>query len=346
MTNLLSNAIKFTSKGSVTLTATAIDTPIGEKRVIFMVEDTGIGIKEDVLKSLFVPFQQGDSSTARLFGGSGLGLSISRSLAHLMNGHIELASEGASGTTATFSIPLAVAACHENAKPTTDGPRCLFHHVRPKSLTVKTDPNPARRPSLFNRRAKSYQLDRRRSSQQFEEADIRAELKQALPFDERKKTHILLAEDNPVNRLIAVRAIEKLGFSVSAVWNGKEALDYLSACTSSSSSTISSDTPSAPPQPTPDLVLMDVQMPVMDGYKAASLISSLPSSKGLPIIAMTASAIQGDREKCFDAGMSDYLSKPVDAGALEAMLVKWTLARRRVGSVSGRAGEGRSGVDV
>lgn len=109
--------------------------------------------------------------------------------------------------------------------------------------------------------------------------------------------------------------IEKLGFSVSAVWNGKEALEYLAADLS-------------PSRPRADMVLMDCQMPVMDGYNATRQIRDGEGwLANLPVVAMTASAIQGDREKCFDAGMSDYLAKPVDLAALEAMLVKWAMKR-------------------
>lgn len=128
--------------------------------------------------------------------------------------------------------------------------------------------------------------------------------------------------DNPINQQIALKTIKKLGFSVSAVWNGQEALDYLMQPDSSS-------------QPRPDVILMDVQMPIMDGYKATHTIRHASPFKGderiqsTPIVAMTASAIQGDREKCENAGMNDYLAKPVKGKTLEKMLVKWTLERRK-----------------
>lgn len=115
--------------------------------------------------------------------------------------------------------------------------------------------------------------------------------------------------------------IRKLGFAVSPVWNGKEALDHL----------LAADSPDAP-HPKPDLILMDVQMPVIDGYRATHLIRHhapyKSSSREIPIIAMTASAIQGDREKCQKAGMDDYLAKPVKGKTLEKMIVKWAISRR------------------
>lgn len=125
-----------------------------------------------------------------------------------------------------------------------------------------------------------------------------------------------------VNQTIALRLIKKFGFSVSAVWNGKEALDYLLE-------------PTTPDHPKPDVILMDVQMPVLDGYRATHYIrhhspfSSLPDIRALPIVAMTASAIQGDREKCVRAGMNDYLAKPVKGPTLEEKLLKWALEGMR-----------------
>lgn len=132
-----------------------------------------------------------------------------------------------------------------------------------------------------------------------------------------------MADDrSAINQRIALKTIKKLNFSVNAVWNGKEALDYLLEAPS-------------PSHPKPDVILMDVQMPILDGYRATHLIrhhapfSNLPMLKAIPIVAMTASAIQGDREKCQRAGMDDYLAKPVKGKTLERMLVKWALEGRR-----------------
>ncbi|KAJ4296044.1 hypothetical protein N0V88_004746 [Collariella sp. IMI 366227] len=119
---------------------------------------------------------------------------------------------------------------------------------------------------------------------------------------------------NAINRQFALRSVRKLGFQVSAVWNGKEALDYLSAAREGA-------------QPKPDIILMDVQMPIIDGYKCTHRLRHHVPYKGFvgtPIVAMTASAIQGDREKCRRAGMDDYLSKPVKIKTLEKMLVRWS----------------------
>lgn len=142
-----------------------------------------------------------------------------------------------------------------------------------------------------------------------------------LPREDRGRVKILLVEDNPVNQSIAIKTIRKLGFTVSAVWNGKEALDYLLAAESENA-----------PHERPDIILMDVQMPIIDGYRATHLIRHhepyARAASKIPIVAMTASAIQGDREKCERAGMDDYLSKPVKGRVLEKMLVRWAVKGR------------------
>ena len=124
-----------------------------------------------------------------------------------------------------------------------------------------------------------------------------------------------------INQQIALKTIRKLGFVVTAVWNGKEALDYLLAANALNS-----------PHPEPDIILMDVQMPIIDGYRATHLLRHHAPynvlSRNIPIVAMTASAIQGDREKCKKAGMDDYLAKPVKGKTLEKMLVRWAISRR------------------
>jgi CheY-like chemotaxis protein len=156
---------------------------------------------------------------------------------------------------------------------------------------------------------------------------------------------ITLTGKSAINQTIAIKNIRKLGFPVTAVWNGREALSYLLS--------------PSPSQPRPSIILMDVQMPVMDGYEATRILRtgreySLEDGKGdenkmvefgrreddgekiliggwlcdIPVIAMTASAIQGDREKCHEAGMDDYLAKPVEKAKLEEMLVKWANRRR------------------
>ena len=122
-----------------------------------------------------------------------------------------------------------------------------------------------------------------------------------------------------INQQIALKTIKKLGFSVNAVWNGQECIQYLQE-------------ESSEDHPKPDIILMDCQMPIMDGYRATHTIrTENPRYKSIPIVAMTASAIQGDKEKCQQAGMDDYLAKPVKGKSLERMLVKWALEGQRKG---------------
>lgn len=316
ITNLLTNSIKFTNQGSVRFSVSKEKETADSIEIKFVVEDTGIGIQDEVRKKLFQPFSQGDASTARRFGGTGLGLTICKNLLDLMNGRIDLESRVGAGTTATFYIPfnkpqgrrdpdMAQAAAipdrlqsdislscnssdHElmaSSSPLSDGIPLATHFPQRRPST-RTSPSPD----------------------------------QDLPRAERAKIHILVVEDNPVNQKIATKTISRLGFQVTATWNGKEALEYLLGSTEGVN-------------PKPDLILMDVQMPVIDGYKCTHLLRHHKPYKSLlhdvPIVAMTASAIQGDREKCTRAGMDDYLSKPVTMSILERMLVRWCVAKRK-----------------
>ena len=151
---------------------------------------------------------------------------------------------------------------------------------------------------------------------------------------QKKDFHILVVEDNPINQQIALKTIRNLGFSVSAVWNGKEALDYLlkaaeTAQSANPANPLALTTTPADSIPLPNLILMDVQMPTLDGYQATHAIryhapfKNIELIQKIPIVAMTASAIQGDREKCKRAGMDDYLAKPVRRPVLEKMISKW-----------------------
>jgi CheY-like chemotaxis protein len=315
MTNLLTNSIKFTSEGSVTLRVKVHKETSDLLEVHFTVEDTGIGIEEEVRQKLFTPFSQADSSTARRFGGTGLGLTISKNLVELMHGKINLESRLDQGTKAVFWIPF-----HKAPYQTADSPvvdigsipdrlqsdlsisRAASDTSAPPTPTMPGRPTHSRGPSNGTNAAFGYSED----GDQEQLADV-----------DRNNVNILVVEDNAVNQQIATKTIKKLGFPVQAVWNGKEALEYLQR-------------PSKE-QPRPDIILMDVQMPVLDGYRAthsirnSTLFIKDPVVQNTPIVAMTASAIQGDREKCETAGMDDYLAKPVKKSTLENMLLKWAI---------------------
>ncbi|KAF1835414.1 putative histidine kinase HHK6p [Decorospora gaudefroyi] len=317
LTNVLTNSIKFTSVGSVKLSVSVTQESEDTVTVKFQVIDTGIGIEEEVRKRLFQPFSQADSSTARRFGGTGLGLTISKYLVELMKGEIWLDSKLGQGTTATFRIPFRRAPLQEGGSPLVELESIPDRLQSDMSVSCGSSEGhtPPLTPQVSNghSRLPSFPLMR---------AVVPDNLMN-LSESERKQVHILVVEDNHINQQIALKTIRKLHFSVNAVWNGQEALDYLSQEFS-------------PSHPRPDVILMDVQMPIRDGYSATHAIRTeapwrnMPEVRRVPIVAMTASAIQGDKEKCVKCGMDDYLAKPVKGKLLEnEMLVKWAIEGRR-----------------
>ncbi|KAL2041566.1 hypothetical protein N7G274_005948 [Stereocaulon virgatum] len=343
LTNLITNSIKFTSEGYVKLAVRSDDGDSQSMKVLFTVEDTGIGIDEEVQKQLFKPFSQADASTARKYGGTGLGLTICKNvrstsfqskllvdltkLVELMHGEIELRSEIGRGTTTTFWIRFHLPQLRDAVKPLADS-KLVPISLRPQfsvtegqyarqntsSEQPQTLPVAPKHPAVV---AAHHMRGLSAPSESLPTQGLTAEEQRPQILD-RKKIHVLVVEDNAVNQTIALKLIKKFGFSVNAVWNGQEALDYLVQ-------------PTSPEHPRPDIILMDVQMPVLDGYQATHRIrhhtphSVIGDVRTLPIVAMTASAIQGDKEKCVRAGMDDYLTKPVRAKILEEMLLKWAV---------------------
>ena len=253
LVNLLGNAVKFTEKGEISATVSAsgpssrID---GSEEIMFAVKDTGIGISKDQLGRLFKPFIQADPSTTRKFGGTGLGLVISKNLAERMGGRIWAESEPGKGSVFYF--------------------------------TIRTQPSPAALPA------------REEDRPVMEAPDMNGQ--------SRANLRILLAEDNAVNQMVALRMLERLGYQADTAANGKEVLAALKSRSY-------------------DIVLMDVQMPEMDGLEAARLIRSEKVDQPY-IIAMTAHAMKGDREVCLEAGMNDYVSKPVRMEELRTAILR------------------------
>ncbi|KAK1250479.1 hypothetical protein MKX08_010482 [Trichoderma sp. CBMAI-0020] len=277
--NLIGNSLKFTEDGSITIGARLDEETKERATLTFWVRDTGIGIPQEQLAKLFQPFSQADASTARKYGGSGLGLSICKSLIEIMmQGTIQLESEPNLGTTAWFTVSF------ERAKPDVAAGDAQSQALPPIDRY-------STRTSSFVDRASSPNpyLDLTRIPKE----DIR----------------ICVAEDNPINQRIAIQYVQRLGYtSVSAYENGLKAVEGLRQ--------------KAREGIPYHIVLMDVQMPVLDGYEATKLIRSDPIDevRKILVIAMTASAIQGDREKCLAAGMNDYLAKPVRAEVLKRKL--------------------------
>lgn len=256
--NLLSNAIKFTPSGGRVILK-VLQEAIKEDRVFFrfLVQDTGIGIREEYRERLFKPYEQQDSTIAQLFGGSGLGLSITKNLVTMMNGVIDVESRQGGGTVFNVGISFG-----------------LDHTVHDKT-------------------ANEYKTEKMNEAEEYDLADM----------------HVLLAEDNSMNQEIAIAILEGAGVVVDCVVNGQEAVGKFE-----------SELPG-----TYQAILMDVQMPILNGYEATKKIrsSESPEAASIPIIAMTADAFTEDVSAALHAGMNDHVAKPIDIRQLFSVLVKY-----------------------
>jgi len=379
LVNFLSNAVKFTEHGEVVLSLWTHRATDGQYEMRYSVRDTGIGIAQDQIDSLFDPFTQADASTTRRYGGTGLGLSISRSLTQLMGGEIQVESEVGVGTT--FTLNLRAEECHRPEN--TSGPSRPIHLPDLKDRRVAVViPNAVARTVLCDRLARlgmkveelgsgteamlfhgrepqldlwvvDSRLGDMNASDLFDticnrtsatrtlqmtdlnertidpraharlmkpirdEALLRA-LGEALENQHESGPHerpeaeeimvsrppVLVVEDNAVNLEVIQQMLSRLGYSADIATTGREALDAFE----------NSDY---------ELVFMDVQMPVMDGLEATrELRATLPEDRQPRIVALTANAMRGDEAKCLDAGMDDYLAKPVSLDQLRACLAE------------------------
>jgi signal transduction histidine kinase/HAMP domain-containing protein len=253
--NLLSNAFKFTDRGQVKLDISMEKRGDRGDMIVFAVTDTGIGIPTEKQKLIFEAFQQADGTTSRKYGGTGLGLTISREIAHLLGGQIDVESEPEKGSMFRLSLP---------QKYT--GPD--------SSLSLSSREVVPERPPLPDN----------------------------VDFSGRK----LLIVDDDVRNIFALGSILKgHGMEIMHAENGKHAIEVLEQ---------NDDI---------EMILMDTMMPEMDGLEATRKIRENPKYSELPIIALTAKAMKGDREKCLEAGASDYVTKPVDEQTLLATIYGW-----------------------
>jgi signal transduction histidine kinase/CheY-like chemotaxis protein/HPt (histidine-containing phosphotransfer) domain-containing protein len=259
--NLVGNAIKFTDLGSVIIRVGLNKESFN--KIIFSIEDSGIGLTTEELKSLFIPFVQGKKTGTSGEPGTGLGLSISQQIVELMGGHIEVHSEPGRGSKFWFELP--VSECSPD--------------IVGSDLNFKID----------------NQID-------FE--------KKVEPiFNEGNSPRVLIVEDNPTNQIVAMAMLSQLGITGIVVSNGKEALREVT-------------------QSKYAFILMDCQMPVMDGFEATEKMRKMGIH--IPIVAMTANVAKEDEEKCLSAGMNDFIPKPVLISHLESLFKKYFIKEQAI----------------
>ncbi|MFA7625268.1 MAG: ATP-binding protein, partial [Pusillimonas sp.] len=279
--NLVGNAIKFTASGQITVHVSVVTCTDTTATLDIAVSDTGIGIAANKLDSIFESFSQADASTTRQYGGTGLGLSISNRLVELMGGKMTVESDLGKGSCFRFTLAVGL-------DPT------ITSTATAQTAHANSDTQPA---SLTNTALATSPVS--------QDAALNPGGALATPAtvaDQGAGLNILLVEDNVVNQQLATRLLEKWGHTVVLAVNGQDAVNRLVAGEHY------------------DIVLMDIQMPVMGGIEATHAIRAHEAANNLPrqpIVAMTANAMQGDREMCLDAGMDDYLSKPIKKAELE-----------------------------
>jgi len=243
--NMLSNAIKFTEKGHIHFCARLLQQGENAQKVMVTIEDTGVGISDEFLNVIFNKFTQEDETVVRKFGGTGLGMSITKQLMELMGGAIEVHSKKNTGTTIRLTFNLKIGT----------------QRILEKKRAVKTDTS-----NIGNKK-------------------------------------VLLVEDNELNRLLAYTILTQHGAIVTNAENGLAALDAMQTEQF-------------------DIILMDVQMPKMDGVRATEIIRET-YDKTIPIIALTANALKGKREEYIKAGMNDYIAKPYNEEKMIAVIANW-----------------------
>ncbi|MCC8194403.1 MAG: response regulator [Deltaproteobacteria bacterium] len=255
--NIIGNALKFTERGAITVTCRLREKTDDDVMLDFSIKDTGIGIKNEYKKYLFQPFTQADASHTRKYGGTGLGLTITRRLVEMMGGEISAESESGKGTTIRFSCRLGLL---DDKAAVPAAPECPM-----------ADRAATRRAHLEGKR-------------------------------------VLLVEDNSINQEIALTLLEDVGLGVTVANNGEEAVRLVA------------EQAVSPPF---DLVLMDLQMPVMDGFEATRHIRETVSPETMPIIAMTAHVLGEERSRCIEVGMVDHIAKPIDVDRLYAAIDRY-----------------------
>lgn len=354
--NLTSNAIKFTRKGFVSIEVSELEKNGQFSEIRIAVKDTGIGLKKDALEKIFDKFSQADASITRRFGGTGLGLSISQNLVQLMNGKMEVFSEYQKGSEFVITLPLercgtpideykkisklVILYClskeeqgpHLDILSRLNIPSILCEKKEDIQaiedaivLFVETDrnselPDYLKRFTVICAEKPLSKIEKglypRRIRKPVRMRSLHKNLEKLLDGEERQ-THsseaspkstfeikVLLVEDNKINQKLASKMLAKIGCDITLANDGVEALKLI--------------------EPDKfDLVFMDCQMPNLDGFGCTKEIRSSGLYNTLPIVAMTANAMRGDREKCLEAGMTDYISKPISKKVIVGVLGKY-----------------------
>ena len=306
LVNLLGNAIKFTSAGRIGIIAEMMSETESNFQARFVVYDTGIGIPRDQFDRIFESFTQGDTSSTRKYGGTGLGLAISQQLVELQGGQIGVESEPEHGSrfwfTVLFGKPVGTEKELVAATP--------VREVAPAPEATEAPAAPAPPVSAPDEPQQIVAMSQAVAEPPPVAVTI-VQTQAAAPAGAavngiRRSSRILLAEDNEINQRITLRLLQKLGLSAEAVVNGQEAVDAIA-------------------KRDYDLVLMDCQMPIMDGYEATAVVRSREGAtkRHIPICALTANAMKGDRERCLASGMDDYISKPVSIDKLQDAIERW-----------------------
>jgi len=389
--NICNNAVKFTEAGSILIKVELSETYDKRSRIKFTIKDTGIGMSAEQITKLFEAFSQGDNSITRKFGGTGLGLTISKLLVEMMDGEIFVESELGRGSTFSFIAEFTRQKTENKVLPDTpvdivglkvlivDDNKLSREVLKEQLLSFRLKPTAVDSGAMALRELERAALDKpydlvlmdwrmpgmdgietakmmRRSSKlghipltimvtafdqeiimrQAENAGIKAFLlkpiSSSLLFDtimqvlgrevptairmhprekdllngkeELRGVKVLLAEDVPLNQQVATEILESAGIIVQIANNGQEAVDAVAKTHY-------------------DAILMDIQMPIMGGHAATRLIRADKKNARLPIIAMTAHAMQGAKDECLAAGMNDYISKPIDPEYLFTVLSRW-----------------------
>ncbi|MEV0183672.1 HAMP domain-containing protein [Streptomyces sp. NPDC050625] len=332
--NLLSNAVKFTDSGSVELVirpagagvpmaireqlleAGSVNDPDAEL-IAFSVTDTGIGIAASKMRVIFEAFKQADGTTSRKYGGTGLGLSISREIAQLLGGEIHAQSEPGRGSTFTLYLPLHPSELppqgYQQPVPALEAGDLVASAAQLAELVGAEVETPAEVKSYQETQNGAAALFRRRrrgapgAEDRTEAWTVGDQL--AAPRAHRVVRFggekVLIVDDDIRNVFALTSVLEQHGLSVLYAENGREGIEVLEQHDDVA------------------VVLMDIMMPEMDGYATTTAIRRMPQFAGLPIIALTAKAMKGDREKAIESGASDYVTKPVDPDHLLAVMRQW-----------------------